>query len=60
MKLLRLLLILVLLLTLAVEGNAEDSDVAGTDSVGPDGKPLHRMQQTIKYTIRGFDRLEDE
>ena len=30
------------------------------DSVAPDTKVLHKMQDKIKYTIRGFDRLEDE
>ena len=62
MKSEKLLLILVLLLTMAVgEANADDlDDVVGADSLSPDNKPLQRVQQKIKYTVRGFDRLEDE
>ncbi len=61
MKTERLLLIMVLLLTMAVgAAKADETDVADTDSLSPDGKPLHKMQQKIKYTVRGFDRLEDE
>lgn len=61
MRVEKLLLILVLLLTMAVGvAEADDGDVVGTDSLSPDGKPLQKVQQKIKYTIRGFDRLEDE
>ena len=57
----RLLLILVMLLTMAVGvAEADDTDIVDTDSLSPDGKPLHKVQQKIKYTVRGFDRLEDE
>ncbi len=62
MKSEKLLLILVLLLTMTVGvANADDlDDVVGADSLSPDNKPLQRVQQKIKYTVRGFDRLEDE
>jgi len=54
-----LLLILMMLLLDIHLSRADDLDVSG-DSVVSDGKKLQKVQQTIKHTIRGFDRLENE
>jgi len=53
-----MLLMLAMLLTAGRVGADNPPEVV--DSVAPDANTLQKMQDKIKYTIRGFDRLEDE